>query len=121
MANVMVVAHHTRSEVPPLLGELRAELSRSGHHLWMCHADAQAHGLVDVASDRDAADSDLVVVLGGDGTVLRAVSLLNGAPVPVLGVNVGVLGYLTEVGVDGAVKAVASALSGQAGSECCCR
>ena len=117
MANVIVVAHHTRSEVPPLLGELRAELSRSGHHLWMCRADAQAHGLVDVASDRDAADSDLVVVLGGDGTVLRAISLLNGAPAPVLGVNVGVLGYLTEVGVDGAVKAVAAALSGQAGRD----
>ena len=35
--------------------------------------------------------------LGGDGTMLRAVRLLDGAPVPLLGVNVGVLGYLTEI------------------------
>jgi NAD+ kinase len=49
--------------------------------------------MTDLANDRAASDADLVVVLGGDGTVLRAVSMLEGAPVPVLGVNVGVLGY----------------------------
>uniref|UniRef100_UPI002633D7A1 NAD(+)/NADH kinase n=1 Tax=Ilumatobacter sp. TaxID=1967498 RepID=UPI002633D7A1 len=38
--------------------------------------------------------------LGGDGTMLRAVNLLAGAPVPLLGVNLGRLGYLTEVEVD---------------------
>jgi len=117
MANVMVVAHHTRSEVAPLLASLRAALQKGGHHLWMCKPDAQAHGLGDVASDRDASDADLVVVLGGDGTVLRAVSMLNGAPVPVLGVNVGVLGYLTEVGIDRAISSVETALAGKSGRE----
>jgi len=39
--------------------------------------------------------------LGGDGTVLRAVRLLNGASVPLLGVNLGNLGYLSEVEGDG--------------------
>lgn len=115
MANVMVVAHHTRPEVAPLLASLRAALS--GHHLWMCRADAAAHHLPDVGSDRDPADADLVVVLGGDGTVLRAVSMLNGAPIPVLGVNVGVLGYLTEVGIDRAIESVKKALTGRAGSD----
>jgi NAD+ kinase len=117
MANVMVVAHHTRAEVPPLLAELRAMLQADGHHLWMCKADADAHSLREVASERDASDADLVAVLGGDGTVLRAVSMLNGAPVPVLGVNVGVLGYLTEVGIDSAVASVRRALNGKAGSD----
>ena len=40
---------------------------------------------------------DLAVSLGGDGTMLRTVDLVAGAGVPVLGVNVGQLGYLTEV------------------------
>jgi NAD+ kinase len=40
---------------------------------------------------------DLVVSIGGDGTVLRAVQLIDGAPVPVLGVNCGTLGYLTSI------------------------
>jgi hypothetical protein len=38
--------------------------------------------LQDVGSDRHAMDADLVVSLGGDGTVLRAVHLLDGAPNP---------------------------------------
>ena len=117
MANVMVVAHHTRNEVAPLLAKLRQDLETNGHHLWLCVADADAHGVANLASDRDASDADLVVVLGGDGTVLRAVNMLNGAPVPVLGVNVGTLGYLTEVGVDRALEAVSTTLNGKAGTD----
>ena len=49
-----------------------------------------------VVDDR-CAEADLLVCLGGDGTMLRAVGLLDGAPVPLLGVNLGQLGYLTEI------------------------
>ena len=117
MANVLVVAHHTRAEVRPLLNDLRAMLTAGGHHMWLCKDDALAHGMAELANERLASDADLVVVLGGDGTVLRAVNMLNGAPVPVLGVNVGVLGYLTEVNVQSAVDAVVKTLSGTAGRD----
>ena len=59
--------------------------------------DAAALGLPDLSASGPLADADLVVCLGGDGTMLRAVRLLDGAPVPLLGVNLGVLGYLTEI------------------------
>ena len=97
MNNIFVIAHHTRPEVPELLGALQRWAKTSNHMVWMPHSDALAHGLQDVGSDRHAMDADLVVSLGGDGTVLRAVHLLDGAPVPILGVNVGTLGYLTEL------------------------
>ncbi|NBY61095.1 MAG: NAD(+)/NADH kinase [Actinobacteria bacterium] len=50
-----------------------------------------------MVADRSAQDADLLISLGGDGTILRSVELLGGAPVPILGVNMGTLGYLTEI------------------------
>jgi len=46
-----------------------------------------------------AGHADLVISLGGDGTMLRALRLVHGASPPVLGVNVGRLGFLAEVDV----------------------
>jgi len=55
---------------------------------------------------------DLAVSLGGDGTMLRTVDMVCGAEVPVLGVNVGHLGYLTVVEPDELATALNRFLSG---------
>ena len=65
--------------------------------------EAKAAGLARARRRRRTASPtglDLVVSLGGDGTMLHAVDLVYPAPVPILGVNVGQLGYLTEVEPD---------------------
>jgi NAD+ kinase len=56
---------------------------------------------------------DLVIVLGGDGTFLSAVRLLNAAAVPILGVNMGNLGFLTETKVDELYDVIDLALEGK--------
>jgi NAD+ kinase len=65
------------------------------------HAAARlvAHGIEAryPGAEVDVAGLDLVISLGGDGTMLRAVDLAYEAGVPVLGVNVGQMGYLTEI------------------------
>lgn len=117
MANIFVVAHHSRPEIPGLIAELRDWASDRKHELWMNELDAQALRFPDLAHSRAAMDADLVISLGGDGTVLRAVHMLDGAPVPILGVNVGTLGYLTEIDPEELIEALSKWESGVSGTD----
>lgn len=54
----------------------------------------------------DLAECDVVVSIGGDGTMLRAVAGLGGARVPLIGVNLGSLGYLADVESDAMIEAL---------------
>jgi len=58
--------------------------------------------------------AELVVVLGGDGTLIHAQSLLAGRPAPILGINMGSLGFMTEVPQDELYPMLELVLSGNA-------
>lgn len=58
--------------------------------------------------------AELVLVLGGDGTLIHAASLLQGKPVPILGVNMGKLGFMTEVPQSELYTALEEVLAGTA-------
>jgi NAD+ kinase len=95
VTSVVLVAHHERAEAAALAVEAVEWLGARGHKAWLVAEDAEALGLFTLASDADPASADLALSLGGDGTMLRTVELVDG--VPIIGVNVGQLGYLTEV------------------------
>jgi len=67
----------------------------------------RARGVSEPADpDQPLDDCELVVVLGGDGTILRAAEIVRGSPVPLLGVNLGHVGFLAESEREDLVEAV---------------
>lgn len=59
-------------------------------------------------------DTDLVITLGGDGTVLSAARLVAERGIPILPVNLGTFGYITEIGKDELVDTLKAYLDGNA-------
>ncbi|HEY7915120.1 MAG TPA: NAD(+)/NADH kinase, partial [Blastocatellia bacterium] len=60
-----------------------------------------------------AQDCDMLVALGGDGTMLATARLVAGRGTPVLGVNLGTLGYLTEFAIEDAIPALELIVRGE--------
>jgi NAD+ kinase len=91
-----VVTHGTPGQIGSGLARLQAVAQEHGVELLYPDEEAEKHA-VDPSGD-GAASADLAVVLGGDGTVLRALTRFLGTGVPVIGVNFGRVGFLSSMG-----------------------
>jgi NAD+ kinase len=109
---VALVAHHERAAAREHAQRAQRWCADRGVEFWMPPGDADALDLEGWADPRPIADADLVLSLGGDGTMLRSVRLLDGASIPVLGVNLGSLGYLTEIEPDHLDRALTTFAAG---------
>ena len=111
MANrsLILVVHPTRPEAQSLAVQLADELSSAGFQIHStsdipkCNTHTQNSILAEIAK------AELVLVLGGDGTILRGSALAHGTNVPVLGINLGHVGFLAQIGKP-TVKAIVQAI-----------
>ena len=94
MKKVGIAYHPLNVRAPGLARKLAAILESRGLEYWL-------------SSAWDAAElcphfpgTDLILTVGGDGTILRVSQLLDGLLIPVTGVNLGQLGFLTEIPAD---------------------
>jgi NAD+ kinase len=90
---------------PDLLARGRAWCDAHGAEAWDASGDARDQ------IGAELHDTDLLCVLGGDGTFLRTARAIGGSGVPALGVNLGRIGFLAKVetdGLEGALDQVAS-------------
>jgi NAD+ kinase len=90
-----VVTHGKAATIGPALARLQALAADAGVQLVVPPEEATKHGMPPV--DGDAAAVDIAVVLGGDGTMLRALTRYLGTGVPVIGVNFGRVGFLSSM------------------------
>jgi NAD+ kinase len=97
----MIKAAHTMAE------ELQDFLTARGILVWLCSAweGEQARAQVN--------DTDLVITIGGDGTILRAAQVVISGQIPITGINLGKLGFMTELSAEEARDKLTALLEGE--------
>jgi NAD+ kinase len=114
MAVIGMILHHERPQAAELARDATAWLSERGHEARLPVRDAGIAGLGSHGCPEEtfARGLDLALSIGGDGTMLRTVDLVAQDGVPVVGINVGQLGYLTEIEPAGMRMALKRFLAG---------
>lgn len=111
--NIGLFGFGLRAEQKLAALELARRLSSGGVGVLVDPRLGPFHGQSQVSAASLAKRSDLLLCLGGDGTLLAAVRLTAPLGKPVLGVNLGGLGYMTAFGADQALDAADAVLTGR--------
>ena len=90
-----VITHGKTAMIGPALDRLEAVAREHGVELLLPDDELVKHGRSDGHASLE--EADVVVVLGGDGTMLRALNRFLGTGIPVLGVNFGRVGFLSSI------------------------
>jgi len=109
---MLVTAHTGRENAVRSAQQVVKWLTAAGIAVRTIAGELSCPGAEEVlAEDRAAEDAELVIVLGGDGSLLRAAELSRPARVPLIGVNLGHVGFLAEAEPDGLADLVTKAVA----------
>lgn len=119
MRHVLLTVHAARDGAPQIAADFAAALQAAQIEVRVLEPEAEAlvqagaTGLVTVPAEPGAAhDCELAVVFGGDGTILRAAELCRGTGTPVLGINLGHVGFLAEADEEDLADVAAGVIAG---------
>ena len=109
-----LIAHTGKVGAAELIAQLRSQFERADVQVRMETETAALIGLDNGRTIAElGAEADLLVVLGGDGTILNVVSRLDNILKPIFGINIGSLGFLTCLNSSAYLEAVSSIVSGK--------
>lgn len=91
--SVLLVIHPSKPDALSFAHSLARALVVAGFKVFTNHA----HPSADMFPLTDISGVEIAIVLGGDGTILRAAELTHGHKIPVLGINMGNVGFLAEI------------------------
>lgn len=103
--SILVVAHAHRDETVDAAQRVMAALLGAGARPVLAPDDraelelllGELEGVATLGVDVDVQDVELAIVLGGDGTILRTAELVREGSAPILGINMGHVGFLAEI------------------------
>ena len=105
--SILVVAHARRPDTVAAARRVIAAISAHGATAVLAVAERELRDelgdvgpLATLGDDVAVDDLELALVLGGDGTILRAAELVRGGSAPILGINMGHVGFLAEIEAD---------------------
>src|SRR6202042_3440642 len=111
---VLVTAHTGRDNAVRSARLVTERLTAAGIAVRTLKGELSYPGAEELPAGAEAAQgAELVIVLGGDGTLLRAAELSRPAQVPLIGVNLGHVGFLAEAEPDGLIQTVDHLLAGE--------
>jgi NAD+ kinase len=109
MKKVGILYHPMNDAARGMAEEVKAFLASRGIAAWLCSAWEAEKAKPNVSG------TDLLLSIGGDGTILRAAQITVGAkaPVPITGINLGKLGFMTELSAKEAKEKLPALLEGK--------
>ncbi|MFQ6137217.1 MAG: NAD(+)/NADH kinase [Candidatus Hydrothermarchaeales archaeon] len=96
---VLIVVKEGQENALDLCKEMEGYLESKGIKTYFDRVTAERLGLKNAMKLEDAG-ADLILVLGGDGTILWTESKIGGKEIPIFGINFGATGFLTEIGYE---------------------
>ncbi len=117
MKRVGVITKKDSSKAVEMVGELLPWLRKHGYEPVVEDDAARALNTSGYRRSEISAISDVIIVFGGDGTLLSATRLVEGRGIPILGVNLGGLGFMAEAPMEEMRSAVEKALTGRCSVE----
>lgn len=93
--SILFIVNTNRTDATDAVLELAQKFSNAGYSLYTT-SDTVLEGLEPITDD-GLSRVEIAIVLGGDGTMLRAAEAVRGTEIPILGVNLGRVGFLAEV------------------------
>jgi NAD+ kinase len=112
-----IISKPGKPEALKLIKDLLPWFNDRGYEIVLEQQTAEEIGLEGVQRATLAKEVDVLVVLGGDGTMLSAARVVAPRNVPILGINLGGLGFITEVNVSEVYSALEKMLKGECSIE----
>lgn len=109
MKNILIFTHHEKLENNNIIEDIFSRIDRGKVRFYCLESDNLSIKYPELSvkdTNLNRYNIDLIMTFGGDGTILRTVEYANSLDVPVLGVNLGKLGFLAEVQPDEVLEAI---------------